>query len=129
MTSRIRSAALILAALTAPATSSLARQSWDSDGDGILRVEEFLDGFANMATFAIFDTDRSGSLDAAEWEADLTDIGEYANMDLNGDGGVDGAEYNALLFNHYDSDGSGALDAAEIERIGADLQPGGMLAR
>ncbi|SFI41159.1 EF-hand domain-containing protein [Jannaschia pohangensis] len=119
-------AALFAIALAGPA---LAVAQWDVDADGTLNPEEFVSGFASMATFSKFDVDSSGTLDATEWDSGLTEIGEYGNMDLNGDGVVDEAEYNALLFNRYDTNGSGTIETEEMAQVEADLAEDGMLSR
>ncbi|MEL6586809.1 MAG: hypothetical protein AAFY65_17320 [Pseudomonadota bacterium] len=102
--------------------------TWDTDGDSALSVDEFRTGFATLGALEGFDADGNGLLNEAEWTPVLGQIGPFVNMDLNADGGVDADEFTAILFSRYDTDGSAALDEVEQALIESDLSAGGLLA-
>lgn len=75
-------------------------EAWDIDGDGVILLTEFVDGWKQTDMFGKWDTDNDGSLSDDE----LT----------------------TGVFDKYDGDGSGVIEEPELTDIGDDMGDEGL---
>lgn len=93
----------VLAALAAGPALAQGMGDWDTDGDGVLSQDEYVEGW-RLA---------QGGQD-----------GTFSKWDENRDGVLTEAEFNAGVFHKYDRDRSGMIEAPEFEDVEYDLRGG-----
>lgn len=85
-------AAVLAAALnTAPAMAQETFSEWDADGDGVVSLEEFEQGWTETGLFSEWDTDGDGVLSEEEYAE-----GVFNAYDEDDDAGLDDAEFGEL---------------------------------
>lgn len=123
--------ATLLSAGAAHAMTEDAFHRVDTDGDGAISREEFLD--LRRMMFAVIDADGSGTLTRQELDLARESASQNLkiradkriwNQDTNGDGELSLAEYTAQTrgFDFADRDNNGALSLDEFNRIARFLK-------
>lgn len=100
-------------------------ERFDSNGDGMLSLDEFREPPGAGDRFAKADADGDGAVSLDEIRARIDDGADrrlakaeerFAQSDTDGDGRVTAAERKAALFAELDADGDGLLAADEMSR-------------
>ncbi|WP_104017562.1 EF-hand domain-containing protein, partial [Roseovarius nitratireducens] len=93
----------VLAALAAGPAVAQGMGDWDTDGDGLLSQDEYVEGWR-----------------LAQGEQD----GTFSKWDQDNDGVLTEAEFNAGVFMNYDRDRSGMIEKPEFEKADRDIREG-----